>query len=379
MKQFISFVRKEFIHILRDPRTLLMLLVMPLAMVMILGYLIRNDVADIRVAVLDHSKDAVTAQQTERLASNDYFIFCSEVQTEAEAAELFRKGEIDLVIVYGDRFAERLLHSQDASIQLLADGSEPNQASMRVTYAQQVISSIRNEELGMRNSFSDGLIPHSSSLIPNLKVTTRMLFNPQQRSEMNFVPGVVGIIMLLICCMMTSVAIVREREMGTMEILLASPLPIMSIVLAKLTPYIVISLFNLATLLCLSTWLMNVPMVGSLLLYILVSLLFVFVSLMLGLFISCLVNTQLAALLLSLLMIVPSIYFSDMIFALASMPQPAQIAGNIVPARWFISASRKIMIEGLGLQYVMKEIAILAIEGIVLMFLSWKLFKTRLE
>ncbi len=376
MEQFISFVRKEFIHILRDTRTLLVLLVMPQAMVMILGYLIRNDVADIRFAVLDHSKDVITTQITERLAANNYFILCGEVQTEAEATELFQKGEIDLVVVYDNRFADRLLHSQDATIQLLADGSEPNQASMRVTYAQQVIMSVQ-KELAAKASASNSTHNHVSS--KQINVNSRMLFNPQQRSEMNFVPGVVGIIMLLICCMMTSVAIVREREMGTMEILLASPLSVIHIVLAKLTPYFAISLFNLGTLLCLTTWVMDVPMAGSLLLYIFMSLLYVFVVLMLGLFISCVVSTQLAALLLSLLMIVPSLYFSDMIFPLASMPEPAQVVSNVIPARWFISASRKIMIEGLGLPYVIKEMTILVIQGMVLMLLSWKLFKTRLD
>ncbi len=374
MKQFLSFVHKEFIHIFRDPRTLLVLLVMPQAMVMILGYLIRNDVTDIRVAVLDNSKDVITTQITQRLASNNYFIMCDEVQTEAEATELFRRGEIDIVVVYADRFADRLLHSQDATIQLLADGSEPNQASMRVTYAQQVIMTIQ-KELVTKVSNST----HNYVSLQHINVNSRMLFNPQQRSEMNFVPGVVGIIMLLICCMMTSVAIVREREMGTMEILLASPLSVINIVLAKLTPYFTISLFNLATLLCLTTWVMDVPMSGSLLLYIFMSLLYVFVVLMLGLFISCVVSTQLAALLLSLLMIVPSLYFSDMIFPLASMPEPAQLISNIIPAKWFISASRKIMIEGLGLPYVIKEMSILVIQGVVLMLLSWKLFKTRLE
>ncbi len=374
MKQFLSFVRKEFIHILRDPRTLLVLLVMPQAMVMILGYLIRNDVTDIRVAILDHSKDVITTQITQRLASNNYFILCDELQTEAEATELFRKGEIDLVVVYGNRFADRLLHSQDAVIQLLADGSEPNQASMRVTYAQQVIMTAQKE---LAAKVSNRTNNHVSP--KRISVNTRMLFNPQQRSEMNFVPGVVGIIMLLICCMMTSVAIVREREMGTMEILLASPLSVINIVLAKLTPYFAISLFNLATLLCLTTWVMDVPMAGSLLLYIFMSLLYVFVVLMLGLFISCVVSTQLAALLLSLLMIVPSLYFSDMIFPLASMPEAAQVVSNIVPARWFISASRKIMIEGLGLPYVVKEMGVLILQGVLLMLLSWKLFKTRLE
>lgn len=192
-------------------------------------------------------------------------------------------------------------------------------------------------------------------------------------------PGVVGMIMLLICCMMTSIAIVREREMGTMEILLASPLPAIDIVLAKLIPYMVISLFNLATILCITNFIMNVPMMGSLFTYLLVSCIYIFTSLMLGLLISTCVNTQLAAMLISLLLIVPTIYLSGMVFSVESMPEAAQIASNIVPTKWFISASRKIMIEGVALQYVAKEIIALVIEGIIFLLLSWKFFKTRLE
>ncbi len=362
MHQFLSFVRKEFIHIQRDPRSLLILLVIPQAMVLILGYLIKNDVTDIRVAVLDPSHDIQTSAITQRLAANDNFILVGEVKTEAEATDLFRKSETDLVVVFCPEFANRLNHTHDATIQILADGSEPNQANVKVMYAQQVIQ-------------SSLLTPHSSPLT----IHTRLLFNPQQRSEMNFVPGVIGIIMMLICCMMTSVAIVRERETGTMEILLASPLPILCIVVAKLVPYLAISIFNLATILCITTWMMHIPMAGSLLLYLFVALLYIIVVLLMGLFISTCVNTQLAAMLISLLMIVPSLYLSDMIFSLNSMPAATQVVSNIFPAKWFISASKKIMIEGIGLQYVAKEIGILILQGTVLLLLSWKLFKTRLE
>lgn len=213
----------------------------------------------------------------------------------------------------------------------------------------------------------------------NIKVNSRLLFNPQQRSEVNFVPGVVGMVMLLICCMMTSIAIVREREMGTMEILLASPLPAIDIVLAKLIPYMVISLINLTTILCIAVFIMHVPMEGSLLVYIFTAFVYIFTSLMLGLLISTCVNTQLAAMLISLLLIVPTIYLSGMVFAIESMPVPAQIISNVVPTKWFISASRKIMIEGVEFRYLIKEIIALAIEGLVFLLLSWKLFKTRLE
>lgn len=376
MKQFLSFVRKEFIHIFRDSRSLLILLAMPLVMVVLLGDVIKNEVTDIRVAVIDQSHDIYTSQITERFAANKYFTYMGEVQTEADAETLFRKGDIDLVVVFGSEFANRILHSQDATIQILSDGSEPNQGSVRVAYAQQVIASFQKELL--QQNFSRPRVGEEAGSF-NIKVNSRMLFNPQQRSEVNFVPGVVGLIMLLICCMMTSIAIVREREMGTMEILLASPLPAIYIVLAKLVPYMVISLFNLATILCITNFMMDVPMVGSLATYLLTSFIYIFTSLMLGLLISTCVNTQLAAMLISLLLIVPAIYLSGMVFPIESMPAPAQVVSNIVPTKWFISASRKIMIEGVEIRYVIKEIVCLIVEGMALLLLSWKLFKTRLE
>ncbi len=379
MKQFLSFTRKEFIHLLRDPRSLLILMLMPLIMVMLPGYVVKNDVADVRVAVLDPSHDVFTTKITERLASNDYFILHNEVKTEAEAIDLFRKGEIDLVVVFCPEFANRLLHTRDASVQILSDGSEPNQASVRVAYAQQVLMGFQRElqqQMAQSHPAQTGKGGVSSM---NIRVSSRMLFNPQQRSEVNFVPGIVGMIMLLICCMMTSIAIVRERETGTMEILLASPLPVIVIVLAKLVPYMVISFLNLTMILCVTNFVMDVPMMGSLASYLLVCLLYVFTALMLGLLISTCVSTQLAAMLLSLLMIVPSMYLSGMIFPIESIPAAAQVISNAVPARWFISASRKIMIEGVEIQFVAKEIVALLIQGLVLLLLSWKFFKTRLE
>lgn len=373
MKQFLSFVKKEFIHILRDPRSLLILLVMPQIMVMLPGFVIKNEVKDIRVAVIDHSHDIYTHQITERLYANRWFIPKGEVSGEEEAAELFRKGEIDLVVVFGSEFADKVVHSKDAAIQILSDGSEPNQASVRVAYAQQVLSSLQ-KELQQQAARAGGGQPSF-----NVRVNTRMLFNPQQRSEVNFVPGVVGMVMLLICCMMTSIAIVREREMGTMEILLASPLPAQDIVLAKLVPYLVISLIDLSTILCLAVFVMHVPMAGSLVVYVLTTTIYIFTALMLGLLISTCVNTQLAAMLISLLLIVPTIYLSGMVFSIESMPKPAQMISNLVPTKWFISASRKIMVEGVGFQFVIKEVAALVAEGLLFMFLSWKLFKVRLE
>lgn len=372
MKQFFSFVRKEFIHILRDPRSLLILLVMPQILVLLPGYIIKNDVKNIRTAILDQSHDIYTEQITERLYANDYFIGKGEIRTEEEAADLFKKSDIDLVVVFGPEFANRILHSQDASIQIIADGSEPNQASVRVAYAQQVIAGFQKELAQQMAQSGNGGQQF------DIHVNSRMLYNPQQRSEVNFVPGVIGMVILLICCMMTSIAIVREREIGTMEILLASPLPPMVIVLAKLVPYMIISLIDMIIILCISCFAMHIPMAGSLLAYFATAIIYIFTSLMLGLLISTLVRTQLAAMLISLLMIVPTIYLSGMVFATEAMPPTAQVLSNLVPAKWFISASRKIMIEGVDIRFVVHEIYALIIQGFVLMLLAWKCFKTRL-
>lgn len=376
MKQFLSFVKKEFLHIFRDPRSLLILLVMPIIMVLLPGYVIKNEVKDIRVAILDRSNDIYTSQLTERLAANGRFIIQDRIATEKEALEKFRRGDIDLAVIFGSEFADRLINSRDASVQILADGSEPNQASMRVAYAQQVMAQFQKDLL---QQSGDTGSPESNPGAMEIKVNTRMLFNPQQRSEISFVPGIVGMVMLLICCMMTSIAIVRERETGTMKILLASPLPPIDIVVAKLIPYMLIAVVDLAMILSLSIFLMDIPMNGSLLLYIVTSLIYIFTSLMLGLLISTCVSTQLAAMLISLLLIVPAMYLSGMVFDIDSMPRAAQIASNIVPTKWFIAASRKIMIEGVETRYVIKEIVILAAEGIIFLLLSWKFFKTRLE
>ena len=366
MKQFLSFIRKEFIHISRDFRSMLILLIVPQLMVIILGYIIKNDVEDIRVAVIDPSHDVYSTRITERLSANKYFIFRDELQTEAEALDLFRKGEIDLVIVFCGEFANRLVHTQDATIQLLSNGSEPNQASVSVAYAQQVISSFQQELSSNRGGM-------------NIQVNNQMLFNPQQRSDVNFVPGIVGVIMLLICCMMTSAAIVRERETGTMEILLASPLSPLIVVMAKLVPYMVISLFNICTILLLAIFMMHIPIAGSLWLYMFVAFIYILTALMMGLFLSSCVNTQLAAMLISLLTLLPGVYFSDMVFALDSMPASIRSISNIIPAKWFIAASRKILIQGVDIQYVYKEIVILIVQGLAFLLLSLKMYKTRLE
>ena len=367
MKQFRSFVLKEFRQIFRDRRTLLILLGMPLMLVLLLGYAIKTELNDVRMVVLDPSKDAETQRVVERFRACKYFTVVGEVDNQGQVNAVFKEGDVDLVLAFSSHFADNLMRG-GAAIQLIADGTDPNQASMLTMYAQSVLSSYR-EELAERYP-----VPMQ------VRVETRMLYNPQMESAYNFVPGVMGIVLMLICAMMTSVAIVREKESGTMEVLLASPLKPLQIILSKATPYFVLSVTNIVTILLLAVFLMDVPIRGSLFWLAVVSALFVLVALALGLMISALVSSQMAALLLSGIgLMMPTLIFSGLIFPIESMPAVLRWIPDFIPARWYISAVRKIMIEGVGVDCFAKELGIIVLMAVALTVVALKKFKVRLE
>ena len=369
MHMFLSFVRKEFYHIFRDRRTLLILLVMPVVMILLFGYAVTTELKSTRLVVQDFSRDELSQRITERLAVNSYFSIVPSTDSWTDVDGIFRRGEADMVIVFADHFAERLQREGTAQVQLLVDGCEPNQAAMRTAYVSQVL---RQVEMEWAREHHIG---------PDIRIlpTTRMLYNPQQRSEYNFVPGIMGVIMMLICAMMSSISIVREKELGSMEVLLTSPIRPVYIILAKLVPFFVISIGIVIVMLLLSVFLMHIPIAGNVFLFIAVTLLYIWICLSIGLLISTLVNTQLVALLFSLLLIVPTVYISGMVFPIESMPLPMQKASAIFPARWYIDAARKILIQGVEVQYVAKNIGIMCLTALVLDVVALKLFKTRLE
>lgn len=376
MRQFFSFVRKEFRHILRDPRTMLILLGMPVVQILLFGFAISTEVKNTGVAVLDPSADHVTRRVVEQFDASSYFDVVREVKSLEEIDELFRRGDISLAIVFSPRFASEAGHSREARVQLIADGCEPNQAQMVVGYAQNVLAHAFATS-PLQNSTTPQL---NNSTPPRLQVTVRQLYNPQTKSAYNFVPGVMGMILLLICAMMTSVSIVREKETGTMEVLLASPMPTMGIVVAKMVPYFVLSCVNLATILLLSHFVLDVPVRGSLLLLLTLSLLYIALALSLGLLVSNMVRTQMAAVLISgMALIVPTVVLSGLMFPIESMPDVLQWLSAIVPARWFIAAVRKVMIQGVTLEQVTTEVAVLATMTALLLFASIKRFKVRLQ
>ena len=367
MKQFISFIRKEFFHIFRDRRTMLILLGMPVVQIILFGFAITTEVRNVRVAVLDPSNDAVTRRIIDRVDASEYFTVIHRLHSPEEAERFFRSGDIDMAIVFSERFSDNL-YTGEAGVQIISDATDPNMATMQAGYATNIISMVRQDMLppGVR----------VSAIVPQVK----LLYNPQMKSAYNFVPGVMGLILMLICAMMTSISIVREKETGTMEVLLVSPVKPLFIILAKAVPYFVLSFVNLVTILLLSVFVLDVPVVGSLFWLVVVSLLFIFVSLSLGLLISSVTRTQVAAMLASgMILMMPTMVLSGMIFPVESMPLILQLISDIIPARWYIQAVRKLMIEGVSVVLVFKEIGILLLMATVLITVSIKKFKYRLE
>jgi len=369
MKQLGAFIHKEFYHILRDKRTILILLIMPVVQIILFGFAIRTEINNIRVAVFDPSNDISSIKLIERIGANRYFNITQIIHSPKEMDDLFRKNKTDLIIVFEDNFSKNLLHSEKASIQLVVDATDPNTATSIVNYATNIIA-----EYQAAINVSQSVIPFR--IVPQIK----LLYNPQMKSAYNFVPGVMGLILMLICAMMTSISIVREKERGTMEVLLVSPVKPIYIIFAKAVPYLVLSVVNLCTILLLSVFVLDVPVAGSLLSLGCVSLLFIFVALSLGLLISTIVKTQVAAMLASgMVLMMPVILLSGMIFPIESMPVLLQWISNIIPARWFIAAVKKIMIEGLDITYAWKEITILAGMALFILLVSLKNFKYRLQ
>lgn len=369
MKQFISFVRKEFYHIFRDVRTVLILLAMPVVLIIIFGYAITTEIKCVPIAILDQSRDEATGKIADRLEASEYFRLYAMPQSYEEAQALFRRGKVRLVVVFPPQFAS----SPDAAVQILADATDPNEATQLASYATAIIST--EVATSRIRTASARVSPSGGGITP----VVHLLYNPLMKGAYNFVPGVMGLILILICAMMTSVGIVKEKEMGTMEVLLVSPLKPIYIVLAKAAPYLLLSMVNVATILALSYFLLEVPIAGSLALLVFISILYSIVALCLGLLISTIADTQQAAMLISgMALMLPVMLLSGMMFPIENMPALLQWVSNIVPAKWYIIAVKDVMIKGLPASEILREIGILVLMAVVLIALSVKRFKIRL-
>jgi ABC-2 type transport system permease protein len=367
MKQFIIFVKKEFRHIFRDRKSLLIIILMPIVQIILFGFALTNEIKDSNIAVLDNAKDESSRAIIERLGASRYFNVAGYLHTQPDIETAFKTGKIRLVVVFQPGFRESLLHTNHAQVQLIADASDPNTATTVTNYASNIINDYQKE----LNQLSQP--PYM--IVPQI----RMLYNPQLKGAYNFVPGVMAMILILIAAMMTSVAIVREKEINTMEVLLVSPLKPFLFIISKAIPYIFLSLVNVVTILTVSVTLLEVPINGSLLLLMGESLLFIITAVSLGLMISNLTKTQQEAQMFSLMaLMLPTLLLGGFMFPIESMPLPLRIISNIVPSKWYFIIVKNVMIKGLGFSAVWKESLVLVGMSALLLTISFSKFKIRL-
>ena len=350
MKQFLVFVRKEFYHVFRDKRTLLILFGLPVMQILLFGYALTTEIKNAKIIIVDNAKDAASQKIITKISESTYFTI--EQGEDIEAA--FRKGEIRCAVVFPPNFG----NEGTPQIQIIADASDPNTAKTLTNYLTSIIQ------------------PNMTRIQP----ATRMLYNPALNGSMNFVPGVIALVLMIICTTLTSVSIVREKENGTMEILLVSPFNPTYVVLAKAVPYLTLALLDFIIILLLSVFLLDMPVRGSLILLFLESSLFIISCLSLGLLISSVAQSQQTAMLISMMgMMLPTILFTGFIFPLENMPLPLQLIANLVPSKWYYFIVKAVMLKGLGFGAVWKQTGILLLMTVFLLTVSIKTFKTRLS
>ena len=345
-----------------------MLLAFPMVMIFLFGFGITTEIKNSKIAIYDPSKDMATLSITNKLEASEFFTIVEYMDDPGKIETVFKKGKTGMMVVFGPQFYENLIHTGEAQVLLIADGTDPNTASTLTNYASRIIGQYQQEMMGLEG------LPFQ------INAEIKLLYNPALKGAYNIVPGVMGMVLMLICALMTSVSIAREKELGTMEVILVSPMPPILMILAKVVPYFVISVINFTTVLLIAHFIMDVPVLGSLALLYFVSVIFIFVALALGLLISSVTDRQLVALLISAMgLMMPVVMLSGLMFPIENMPWPLQALAQIIPAKWYITAIRAIMIKGLGLTGIIEELLVLSGMAVVLIAASLKKFKVRLE
>lgn len=363
MKRFYAFLKKEFIHILRDRRTLVILFGIPIVQLLLFGYALTSEVRNVKIVVADFAKDSESRRIIAQLQASPWFELVGSTENQNEFESILRSGKAKEIIVFEENFAENLRHTGKAHVQLLADASEPNTGQLIINYTTAIINS---KAVAQQNAL--------------INIKTRMLYNENMKESYNFIPGLMAMILMLISAMMTAITITREKETGTMEILLASPLKPIQIILGKVTPYMLLSIINAFIIIGIGTTLFGVPIKGSLILLMCEVFLFTFLALSLGILISTVAANQMTAMAISGFgLMLPTILLSGFIFPIKNMPLPLQILSNAMPPRWFIEINRMVMLKGADFTLVWKQTLILLLMSIFFIFLSMKKFKVRLE
>ena len=369
MGSFKGFVVKEFKQIYRDKRTLLVLFGMPVIMMVLFGFAIRNEIEEAQIAVLDYSKEAMTARLIQKVDASSSVKVVGMLSSEKEIKPLFQQGHVKAVMVIPSRFGEQLYKGGRVQVQMISDATDPNLANLLQGYVGRITA-----------DYSREIMDGAEVGVAGLTAETRMLYNPELRSVNLFVPGLIAVILMLISALMTSISITREKEMGNMEILLVSPLRGHHIIIGKVLPYLVLSIVNVLTILLLALYVFDVPFRGSMLLFLLESILFILTALSLGVFISTIANNQQTAMMVSLAgLLLPTVLLSGFIFPISSMPELLQWISHVIPAKWFLIIVRSIMLKGGGLDVLWFETVILLVITLGFMGLSIKNFSARLQ
>ena len=372
MNRFLAFVKKEFLHIFRDQRTLLILFGMPFLMVLLFGFALTNEIKNANIAVLDNDHNTHSQQITNRLLSSGYFRLQQNLRAYPDIEAAFRKGTTKMVVVFPANFTNDYEHGLSAQVQLVSDASEQNTAISLINYASSIIRDYQSD-------ISTADQSPTSQPPMQIDVVQRMVFNPELKGAFVFVPGVMAVVLLLISALMTSITIAREKEVGTMEVLLVSPLNQFQILFGKMVPYLLLSFINGCIIIMLGVFLLKIPLAGSLVLLLAVTLLYIILSLSLGLLISSATSSQLVAMFGSLIvLLMPSLFLSGFLFPITSMPKALQIISTIIPAKYYISLIKDIMIKGVGLSLALPNIGVLTLMTVVLIGLTLRNLKPRL-
>jgi ABC-2 type transport system permease protein len=367
MKQLFAFIRKEFYHVFRDRRTLLILFGFPVVQILLFGYALSSEVKHIGIAIQDNARDVNSSEIVNRIKTSSYFQVKDEIVNYKDVESRFKDGSIKCAIIFPANFGEDLYRKDGAQIQLLADASDPNTATIVTNYLTAIIKAYQ-QDLNPGTALSYQIMPQ-----------LRQLYNEEQNGSLNFIPGVIALIFMIVSTALTSVAVVREKELGTMEILLVSPFKPIMVLIAKAIPYLVLSLVNFVIILLLSVFVLDVEIRGSLVLIFAESILFIITCLSLGLLISNVTDSQQTAMLIAMMgMMLPTLLLTGFMFPLENMPWIFQVISHIVPSRYYYAIIKAVMLKGMGFSYVWKETLILVGMSVVLLSIALKRFKIRL-
>ena len=368
MKQLIAFIRKEFYHVFRDRRTLLILFGIPIAQIILFGQALSSEVKNIGIAVLDEANNTYSQEITHRLQASPYFKLKEPLFRYDQVEGQFKRGTIKAALIFPPDFGKDLYTPSGTSLQLITDGSDPNTAKTVQNYFSAMVASYQQE------------LNPTVQLPYQITVENRMLYNEEQNGSMNFVPGVIALVFMIVSTALTSVAVVREKELGTMEILLVSPFKPIMILIAKAVPYLILSLINFTVILLLSVYMLDVPIRGNLLLLYAESTLFIIICLSLGLLISTVTASQQTAMLIAMMgMMLPTAFFTGFMFPIENMPLIFQGISKVFPSSYYYSIVKKVMLKGLDFTYVWKETLILIAMAVIFLSLAMKKFKIRLQ